>query len=207
MFVLKRVADLSPEEFKRTFPITLEEYNPRYKEWYEVAKHDILAAIKPEDVIRINHIGSSAVKDLIAKPMIDILLELDGCCDVTKLLEDLKTIDFGTEISTRRDDPLRLLLGKGMSVEGYADKVYLLHVRYLGNRDELYFRDYLIEHADVAAEYGKLKLKILEDIKNGVIERTPNGNPNGYSQAKLAFVQKYTDIAKQEYFNRYKPRS
>jgi len=150
--------------------------------------------------------GSSAIEGLIAKPIIDILLEIDGCCNVTKLLNDLKMLGYGEEISSRADDPLRLLLAKGMSCDGFAEKVYLLHVRYLGDWNELYFRDYLIAHPDVAAEYGNLKSKILNDIQNGVIERMPNGKPNGYSQAKFSFVEKTSAIAKQEFRDRYKPK-
>ena len=43
-------------------------------------------------------------------------------------------------------------------------------------------------------------------IEKGLIERMPNGVPNGYSQAKLEFVKKYTNSAKQEFHDRYKPR-
>lgn len=202
----KKVSDLTAEEFQKTFPIILTEHNQNYKEWYKIEKSNILSVVNNKDIVRINHIGSSAVEGLIAKPIIDILLEIDGCCNITKLLNDLKTIGFGEEISTRTDDPLRLLLGKGMSSDGYSEKVYLLHVRYLGNWNELYFRDFLIAHPDVAVEYGKLKLKILNDIEDGIIERIPNGNPNGYSQAKLSFVDKNSIIAKQEFHDRYKPK-
>ena len=201
----KRVSELSNEEFQKTFPIILEKHNPNYSDWYETEKQNILSVVKKEDIARINHIGSSAVDGLIAKPTVDILLEVDGCCSLTKLLDDLKTIGFGEEISTRREDPLRLLLGKGFSTDGYSEKVYLLHVRYLGNWDELYFRDFLLEHPETAAEYGKLKQQILSDIENGVIDRMPDGAPNGYSQAKLKFVQDISRIAKQEYHDRYRP--
>lgn len=203
---MKKVSELTSEEFQKTFPITLEEHNPAYKDWYEAEKREILRVAPKGDVARINHIGSSAITGLIAKPMVDMLLEIDGRCNVTKLLEDLKTIGFGTEIATRRDDPFRLLLGKGFSVNGYADRVFLLHVRYLGDWDELYFRDYMIDHPEAAKEYGELKTKILRDIETGVIERMPNGQPNGYSQAKLSFVQRLTDIARREYTGRYVPR-
>lgn len=202
----KKVSELTAAEFQKTFPITLAKHNPNYKEWYEIEKNNILSVVNKNDIVRINHIGSSAVEGLIAKPIIDILLEIDGCCNVTKLLNDLKMIGFGEEISTRTDDPLRLLLGKGMSSDGFSERVYLLHVRYFGNWSELYFRDFLIAHPDIAIEYGQLKLRILNDIENGIIERIQNGNPNGYSQAKLSFVEKYSKIAKQEFHDRYIPQ-
>lgn len=50
-----------------------------------------------------------------------------------------------------------------------------------------------------------LKQKILSEIKNGIIERMPYGAPNGYSQAKLSYVENITNIAKQEFHDRYKP--
>lgn len=202
----KKVSELSIDEWKKTFPIILKEYNANYKDWYEIEKQNILNAVNAEDIARINHIGSSAVEGLIAKPIIDILLEIDGCCNVTRLVDELKIIGYGVELFFRNDDPMRLLLGKGFSSDGYAEKVCFLHVRYLGDWDELYFRDFLIANPEVATEYGKLKLNILNDIEKGLIERMPNGVPNGYSQAKLEFVKKYTNSAKQEFHDRYKPR-
>lgn len=202
---MKRVSELTNEEFQRTFPITLEKHNPEYAHWYEEEKRAIESVVNVGDIARISHIGSSAVKGLIAKPMVDMLFEIDGCCNVTKLTDSLKTIGFGTEIFTRRDDPMRLLLGKGFSVNGYAARVFLLHVRYLGDWDELYFRDYLIAHPETALEYGELKEKILHDIASGVIERMPNGQPNGYSQAKWAYVEKITRLARTEFPGRYAP--
>ena len=132
-------------------------------------------------------------------------MEIDGSCNVKELLERLKTIGFGEEVSSKTENPFRILLAKGMSCDGFADRVFLLHVRYYGNWNELYFRDYLIEHPEVAVEYGNLKERILKDIQEGKIERMPNGQPNGYSQAKFAFVEKISLQAKQALKDRYKP--
>jgi len=68
----------------------------------------------------------------------------------------------------------------------------------------LYFRDYLIENPDVAQEYSRLKEQILSDIKEGRIERMPNGQPNGYSSAKFKFVDEISQKAKSKYTGRYK---
>lgn len=202
----KHVSELTAEEFQKTFPITLEAHNPCYREWYEAEKASILSVVDERDVARISHIGSSAVENLVAKPVVDILLEIDGCCQVEKLQESLKTIGYGVEIATKAENPFRLLLAKGMTCDGFASQVYLLHVRYLGDWNELYFRDYLLAHPEVAAEYGRLKTRILQDIESGKIQRMPNGQPNGYSQAKFAFVERVSTLAKQEFAGRYRPR-
>lgn len=203
---MKKVSDLTPEEFQKTFPIVLKAHNPDYIDWYESEKAEILRIVSETDVARINHIGSSAIAGLVAKPIIDILLEIDGCCNVTKLQENLKMLGYGEELATRAENPFRLLLTKGMSCSGFAEKVFFLHVRYLGDWNELYFRDYMLAHPETAAEYGKLKLQILQDIENGKIERMPNGNPNGYSRAKLEFVEQISAAARKEFEGRYRVR-
>lgn len=203
----KRVSELTPEEFQKTFPIVLKPYNPAYKDWYEEEKELILKTINRGDVVRIQHIGSSAVPGLVAKPIVDILLEIDGACKVNDMLEALKAIGFGVEMTTKSDNPFRILLTKGMTIEGFAEKVFFLHVRYYGDWNEPYFRDYLLAHPDAALEYGRLKQRILDDIHAGRIERMPNGRPNGYSQAKLAFVQEITAKARREFGDKYKLES
>lgn len=201
----KSISRLSAKKFKKLFPITLKEYTEEYKDWYENEKNNILSVINKDDVVRINHIGSTSIPNLIAKPIIDILLEIDGSCNLSKLLEDLKKIGFGEEFSTKTENPLRILLGKGLSCDGFADRVYFLHVRYFGDWNELYFRDYLIAHPEVANEYGCLKKQILKDIDDGKIKRIQNGQKNGYSNAKLSFVEKVTIDARREFKDRYKP--
>lgn len=91
----KAIAKFSDDEFKNTFPIILKGYNDNYKGWYESERQSILIAVNAEDVVRINHIGSNAVEGLVAKPTIDILLEIDGRCNVTKLTNDLKATEYG----------------------------------------------------------------------------------------------------------------
>ena len=50
----------------------------------------------------------------------------------------------------------RISLNRGYTENGFADKVYHIHLRYIGDNAELYFRDYLNEHSDVAKEYEAL---------------------------------------------------
>jgi len=181
------------EELWELFPIVLKEHSTQYKDWYTVEEKSILSSIK--DIIRINHIGSSAVEGLVSKPTVDILLEIDGGCDVAKLTERLAEIGWG--LMRREDNPIKLTFNKGYTPDGFAPKVYHLHVRYAGDWDELYFRDYLIAYPNVAAEYGKLKLHLMTEYEH---------DRDTYTLAKTDFVLKYSQAAKHEFKNRYKPK-
>ena len=64
----------------------------------------------------------------------------------------------------------------------------------MGDNDELYFRDYLIEHPNVAKEYEELKLDLWKKHVR---------NRDAYTNAKTEFVKKYTEKAKILYGNRY----
>ena len=88
----------------------------------------------------------------------------------------------------------RMSFNKGYAENGFAEKVFHLHVRYAGDNDELYFRDYLLEHPDVAEEYEKMKLKLWKKYEH---------DRDGYTNAKRKFVKKYTDEARVLYGNRY----
>ncbi|WP_187368476.1 MULTISPECIES: GrpB family protein [Eubacterium] len=188
------LSELSLEELWTLFPIILKEHNPDYKVWYEEEKQRIISKVKPENLIRISHIGSTAVKGLTAKPIVDILLEIDGACGVSAIIKVLKTL--GWRLMSQEDDPVKLSFNKGYTPEGFADRVYHLHVRYFGNWSELYFRDFLIAHPNVAGEYERLKLKLWKQYEH---------DRDGYTEAKTDFVKRYSDMAKVEFNNRYLP--
>lgn len=191
----KKLSEMSLEELWQLFPIILKEHTSCYKKWYESEKNNILTCINSKDVYRINHIGSTAVTDLIAKPTVDILLELNIRCDITQLIESLKDTGW-TLMSSEFEPKLKLSLNKGYTPNGFAKKVYHLHVRYLDNWNELYFRDYLMEHTEIADEYGRLKMRLWKKYEH---------NRDGYTEAKSDFINTYTEKAKGEYAGRYIP--
>lgn len=83
---------------------------------------------------------------------------------------------------------------KGYTPNGFADKVFHLHVRYPGDWYELYFRDWLREHPEAAGEYANLKLRLQETFKH---------NRDGYTEAKGEFIKKVTEQARMWYKGRY----
>ncbi|MCL2055144.1 MAG: GrpB family protein [Oscillospiraceae bacterium] len=191
----KQLSEMSLEELWALFPIVLRAHNPKYSEWYESEKQSILRNINADNIARINHIGSSAVAGLISKPTVDILLEVVNDCDILRFIDDLAII--GWRLMNKENEPMKLSFNKGYTLNGFADKVYHLHVRYSGDWDELYFRDYLIEHVDVSNEYSKLKLDLLKEFKH---------DRDGYTKAKSEFILKHSEMAKREFQGKYKSR-
>ncbi|AZO94868.1 GrpB family protein [Iocasia frigidifontis] len=191
----KSLSEMTLEELWQLFPIILRKHNPEYKKWYFNEKEKIKKAVGVNTIERINHIGSSAVAGLIAKPTVDILLEVDCNSDIDNLKLRLKNAGWILMASENEPD-LKMSFNKGYTPDGFAEKVFHLHVRFLGDWDELYFRDYLIIHKEVAKKYGELKQKL---------ERQYKHNRDGYTEAKTEFIKKWTKQARHEFPNRYMP--
>ncbi|MDF2674880.1 MAG: hypothetical protein K0R09_3148 [Clostridiales bacterium] len=191
----KAMSEMSLEELWELFPIILKEHNPSYKEWYLAEEDEIVNAIGENSIKRINHIGSSAIEGLVAKPTVDILLEIDCNSDIEQIKH--KLINAGWILMTFESKPnFQMSFNKGYTPNGYAEKVFHLHVKFLGDRNELYFRDYLLIHKEVADEYGKLKLGLIEKYEH---------DRDGYTYAKTDFISKYTKMAREEFSDRYLP--
>lgn len=189
----KELSEMTLKELWELFPIILKEHNTDYKNWYETEKQRLLSFVDKKSIIRINHIGSSAVEGLIAKPTVDILLEIANESNIAQLIDFLLHNDW-LLMSSQKNPYMNMVFNKGYKKEGFAEKVYHLHVRYYGDWNELYFRDYLMEHDEVANKYGKLKLRLIEKYEH---------DRNRYTDAKSDFILKYTKRAKEEYGDKY----
>lgn len=186
----KQLSEMTLEELWILFPIILKEHNLDYSNWYELEKKNIIKCVGSKNIKRINHIGSSAVSGLISKPTVDILMEIDKNLG----MEQIKIILVDNGWILMHEENEEIVLNKGYTLDGFAEKVYHLHVRYYDDWDELYFRDYLLVHSDIAKEYGKFKLSLLPKYKN---------NRDGYTEAKTDFIKKYTKKAREEFGDRY----
>ena len=173
------------------FPVLLVEHDPKWMNDY-LAEKAFLQSIFQEKIIRISHIGSSAVPGLIAKPTIDILLEVAKDCDLHAITE--RMLDEGYVVNTPKSDLVMYL--KGYTPQGFRGQAMHIHVRHSGDWDELYFRDYMIAHPLVLAAYARLKLELKAQYPN---------DRDGYTAAKGQFVQKYTELARAEFGRRYDP--
>ncbi len=126
----------------------------------------------------------------------DILLEIDNKSNLEQLINTLQNNGW-ILMSSQTNPCMQMVFNKGYTKEGFAEKVYHLHVRYYDNWSELYFRDYLMEHEEVANKYGELKLRLIKEYEH---------DRDGYTDAKSDFISKYTEKAKEEFRDKYNPR-
>ena len=125
----------------------------------------------------ISHIGSTAIPDIQAKPIVDILVEISPDIE----WQSLKDILEHNGYICMSESETRISFNKGYTPAGYADRVFHVHVHRTGDNDEILFRDYLIAHSESAKEYETLKLSLLPEYRN---------NRDGYTEAKTEFVKK-----------------
>ena len=184
----KKLSEMSLQELWQLFPIFLTEHQTYWKEWYNEEETALKKTIL--QVERISHIGSTVIGSIWAKPIIDILVEMPKECNLSSI-RDLLVENGYIRMNQKLD---RVSFNKGYTEDGFAERVFHLHLRYVGDNDELYFRDYLIEHPDVASEYEEMKLKLWKKYEH---------NRDGYTDAKEQFVRKYTEKAKAVYGNKY----
>jgi GrpB-like predicted nucleotidyltransferase (UPF0157 family) len=190
----KELSEMTLKELWELFPIILKDYNEDYPKWYEEEKEKLVKNFTDDTLVRISHIGSTAVPGLLSKPIIDILMEVSTKCDVKHITDKLKSM--GWIMMSSVDTPsFKQSYNKGYTKYGFAEKVYHLHLRYCDSWNELYFRDYLIEHSEAAKEYADLKLKLKEKYEH---------NRDAYTDAKEELVLYYSNLAREKYNDRYK---
>lgn len=183
------LSEMKLEELWALFPIFLAEHNNNWNEWYgEEAGR--LSTFLPMENARLSHIGSTAIKGIWAKPIIDILLEIPEAAS----MEAVKDLLASNGYICMCKEPGRKDFNRGYTESGFAEKVFHLHLRFTGDNDELYFRDYMNDHTALAKQYETLKLSLWRKYEH---------DRDAYTNAKSDFIRKHTLSAKEEYGKRY----
>lgn len=180
--------DLSLEELWELFPIYFVDSSAEFKKQFSEEKEN-LNLLLGDYVKRISHIGSTAIKNIKTKPIIDILIETDF-----ENKDNVKEILLNNNYLLMCETFDKISFNKGYTINGYADKVFHIHIKEYGDCDELYFRDYLNNNYEKAKEYEELKAELYNKYKP---------NRDLYTAGKSDFVKAITESAKVEYQNRY----
>ncbi len=192
---MQKLTEMSNEQLWELFPIVLMQHSPKWSQWFKEEARNLEECLGQSRILRLSHIGSTAVPGLLAKPTVDMLLEISGEVQEKALIQALEADGYLYTPQPEKPAP-HMMFMKGYTLGGFAERVYHLHVRYLGDWDELYFRDYLQAHEEAAEQYAALKRQLQQKLEH---------DRDGYTQAKGAFVGRVTQLARAEFADRYRP--
>ena len=131
-----KLSEMTLEELWELFPIYLTEHNDKWNTWY-YEEYQRLCIFLSGIKVRISHIGSTAIENIWAKPIIDILVEIPAKNDIRKV----RDLIIQNGYICMAEHTKNISFNRGYTENGFAEKVFHLHLRYWGNNDELYFRD------------------------------------------------------------------
>ncbi len=154
------------------------DYDPNWKKEFTKIK-EFLQIIFKEKALAIEHVGSTSVEGMKAKPLIDILVEVKKIASFLEEKELMK--ENGYEYKENYIAPNTMLFYKNNN-EG--EKIENIHVCEIGSpksRQFIAMRDYLRSHPNIIKEYSDLKQNNYNLYPNNYIE---------YRSAKALFLQK-----------------
>jgi GrpB-like predicted nucleotidyltransferase (UPF0157 family) len=144
---------------------------------YEAETHRLRAILPRDSEIRLEHFGSTAIANLRAKPIIDILLIHPDTAYWPKLIDPVTSLGYVYWAENPRRD--RMFFVKGMPPFG-RQRTHHLHVRMPGDaKAALSFRDKLRGDPRLASRYAALKADLAA--------RFPNDR-EAYTNGKAEFV-------------------
>jgi GrpB-like predicted nucleotidyltransferase (UPF0157 family) len=131
--------------------------NPFTNEWerlFSEEKSRLQAAIG-KYVLDIQHVGSTSIPGIVAKPIIDIAIAVKNFEKASVCIKSIEQL--GYEYKGENGIPRRHFFAKG------NPRTHHIHMNELGSRewnDQISFRNYLTLHLEVAKEYAELKMEL-----------------------------------------------
>ena len=173
------------------------EYDTTWPLRFEEQKGDLMKVIGNK-VVAIEHIGSTAVPGLGAKPIVDIMVGLRQLSDAEDCIEPLKRTGYEYVPELEAEIPQRRYFHKGPS--NVPKKHYHLHMVEIHGEFwnvQILFRDYLRTHFDSAQEYLQLKKNLAKKYRL---------NREAYTEAKTSFIKSTIAKAKSQHARSSEPK-
>ena len=166
--------------------VVITEYDPSWPEVFAGEAQAIRQALG-NTLVAIEHVGSTAIPGLAAKPVIDILAAVTSLAAGTTAVPALEAL--GYDCRGENGIPGRLFFRKGL---GEFKRTHHLHLVQAGHEQwtsMLTFRDYLRSHPGDAQRYEALKRALSVKYRD---------NRRAYTNGKAGFVQAILEKARQQ---------
>jgi GrpB-like predicted nucleotidyltransferase (UPF0157 family) len=175
--------------------VALAPYDREWPTLFRTEAEHLLSCLPNNLIRRVEHFGSTAVPGLVAKPIIDMLVEVTDLQEtkvrIAPVLESQGYDYFWRPTFGDDGEPFYAWFIKRDPFSGArTHHVHMVEHDFVGHWDRLFFRDFLIEHPKVAGEYGRLKAALALASPKDRVE---------YTRGKTEFVVEVTEQAKKFY--------
>jgi GrpB-like predicted nucleotidyltransferase (UPF0157 family) len=155
-------------------PVVVVDYDPAWPEMFEQLAAPVRAALG-DLALRIEHVGSTSVRGLAAKPIVDISVVVGSESDVGAAIERLASVGYVHQGDLGIEGREAFAAPEGLP----AHNLYVCDEDSLGLVNQLAFRNYLRQHAETATAYAALKKSLAARFPNDI---------DGYVDGKTDFV-------------------
>lgn len=162
-------------------PIEIEDYDPRWPKVFADLRDQISSALGGL-AQRIEHVGSTSVPGLAAKPIIDLIVVINMRDDLDAVIRNLETIGY----HHKGDLGLPGREAFTTAPEAPAHHLYVCAEGNLQLARQLLFRNFLRTHPATAAAYAKLKRSLAQKYRS---------DRSGYTDAKSSFIEQVLSAA------------
>jgi GrpB-like predicted nucleotidyltransferase (UPF0157 family) len=159
-------------------PILVVEYDPQWPVLFEQERQAIITTLESSRLV-VEHIGSTAVPGLAAKPVIDLGVGIRSLAEAPALIPAIEALGYAYEPTLEQFTPERRFFWKGTPTV----HTYHLHLAEMDNPilvRPLRFRDYLRRHPDLAEKYGEIKQELAKRCGQDL---------DAYVNGKTAFIE------------------
>jgi GrpB-like predicted nucleotidyltransferase (UPF0157 family) len=169
-------------------PVIIVDYDERWPQMFRAEAALIQGAIG-RWLAAIEHVGSTAVPGLAAKPVIDIMPGLRSLADAPEIIGPMEAIGYEYVPEFEAVLPERRYFVKPAGEEGRRQRLYHVHVVEATShfwKRTVAFRDYLRADPDAAQDYARLKRRLSEEYRD---------DRHGYTDAKTEFITRIERLA------------
>ena len=152
-------------------------HNPRWRDAFEAEARHVGVALA-DNVVAVHHIGSTAIPNIYAKPIIDLLVEVRDITDVDARSSAMESL--GYEVMGEYGIAGRRYFRKDDEQGTRTHHIHAFEAGSVEAERHLAFRDYMIAHPEDAYRYSELKRKLVEDHPQSM---------DAYMDGKDAFIK------------------
>ena len=166
--------------------VELNDFNEMWNEEYK-KEEKLLKEVLGDRIIEIHHVGSTAIKGLKAKPIIDILIAIESLNNIEGIENILKDYDYSNRGHQGVED--RYFFAKGPE-DSRTHYIHFVEKNSNTYYNLVYFKKYLLDHIEYIKEYC--------DLKQDLALKYPEERSK-YTAGKNEFITDIIKKAKEEY--------